>query len=102
MTKLRQTIALAAILPIAACATPTQPFLDAARSNCAAGIQASCAQVPSLQAQVNAERDQQAQQVGAALLIGLGAAAVGAAAGYAASHPAPTEVYVVCRPWWSC
>ena len=102
MQRLRHLIALAAILPIAACAAPSQPFLDAARANCTAGIQASCAQVPSLQAQVNAEHDQQAQQVGAALLLGLTAAAVGAAAGYAASHPAPTEVYVVCRPWWSC
>jgi hypothetical protein len=47
---------------------------------------------------VNAEHNEQAAKVATGFLAVLGAAAVGAAAGYAASHPvySPPVVYV-CR-----
>jgi hypothetical protein len=97
-------IALSGALLVAACSAPTQPYLDNARALCSTGDQVSCGQIPSLQAQVNAEHNDQAGKVALGVLAVLGAAAAGAAAGYAASHPAPsyTEVVVVCRPWWSC
>ena len=92
-----------AALLLAGCATPTQPFLDTARAQCAAGDRPSCSQVPILQSQVNAEKADQANKVAAGILLGLTAAAAGAAAGYAASHPTYVEpVVLVCRPWWAC
>jgi hypothetical protein len=94
--------ALAATLLVTACAAPTQPFLDNARTACAAGNQDQCGQIPNLQAQVNAEHNEQASKVAAGFVAVLGAAALGAAAGYAASHPAPVyyEPVIVCR--WGC
>jgi len=91
---------LATLLAVTACAAPSQPYLDGVRAGCAKGIQAACEQVAPLQAQVNAEHNQQAAEVATGFLAVLGAAAAGAAAGYAASHPVyVTPVYpvVVCR-----
>ena len=95
------TASLALVIGLAACAAPSQPFLDSARSMCASGNQTQCGMISGLQAQVNAEHQQQSEKVAAGILLGLGAAAAGAAAGYAASHP--TYYYtpvVVCR--WNC
>jgi hypothetical protein len=90
--------ALALLLGATACVAPSQPYLDNARSLCASGDQVSCGQIPQFQAQVNAEHNEQAAKVATGFLAVLGAAAVGAAAGYAASHPvySPPVVYV-CR-----
>jgi hypothetical protein len=92
---------LAVVMGLAACAAPSQPFLDSARSMCAAGNQTQCEMIPRIEAQVNLEHQQQSEKVAAGILLGLGAAAAGAAAGYAAAHP--TYYYtpvVVCR--WNC
>ena len=90
--------ALALVVGLAACAAPSQPYLDDARAMCTSGHPDYCAQIPALQAQVNVEHQQQAAQ--AALAIG--ALAVGAAAGYAASRPVyyRPDVVIVCR--WRC
>ena len=95
------TASLALVIGLAACAAPSQPFLDQARIDCTAGDQSACRQVPSLQAQVNYEHQQQSEKVATGILLGLGAAAAGAAAGYAATHPAPVYYtpVVVCRGW---
>lgn len=97
---LPMSAALALLLGVTACAAPSQPALDYARSTCAAGDRMSCGQVPALQTQVNNEHAQQAREVAGGILLGLGALAAGAAAGYEASQPhyyyAP--VYL-CRGW---
>ena len=92
---------VAGTIMLAACTAPTQPFLDQARTDCTAGSQQACSVIPQLQAQVNAEHNDQAAKVATGFLAVLGAAAAGAAAGYAASHPAPVYVapVVVCRGW---
>jgi hypothetical protein len=93
---------LAVTLGVAACAAPSQPYLDIAQQQCAKGDQRACDGVPFLQADVAREHNEQAGQVALGILAVLGAAAAGAAAGYAASHPVYTspEVIVVCR--WGC
>jgi hypothetical protein len=96
------SLAVAASLVLAACATPTMPYLNAARQHCSEGDQHSCNEIPGLQAQVNAEQSDQAAKVAGGLLLGLTAVAAGAAAGYAASQPHYDTVVVVCRPYWSC
>jgi hypothetical protein len=91
---------VALLIGLAACAAPSQPFLDQARTGCATGDQSACHSIAGLQAQVNYEHQQQSEKVAAGILLGLGAAAAGAAAGYAASHP--TYYYtpvVICRGW---
>ena len=91
---------LAAVTGLSACAAPSQPFLDQARIECGYGSQSACQRVSGLQAQVNYEQQQQSEKVAAGLLLGLGAIAAGAAAGYSASQPTYyyTPVYV-CRGW---
>jgi len=93
---------LATLLAVTACAAPSQPYLDAVQAGCSTGDQVACGRVAPLQAQVNAEHNQQAAQVAAGFLAVLGAAAAGAAAGYAASRPVyVAPVYsapvIVCR-----
>jgi len=99
-------IALAVTVTAAGCAAPSQPFLDQARASCAAGDRLQCDAIPTWQAHVNEEHNQQAGAVAVGVLAILGAAAAGAAAGYAASHPVYTapEVVVVCPPYryWGC
>jgi hypothetical protein len=89
---------VAVIVGLSACTAPSQPFLDQARTDCQFGHQDACRRVSGLQAQVNYEHAQQSERVASGLLLGLGALAAGAAAGYAASQP---TTYVVCRGW-SC
>ncbi|HME22334.1 MAG TPA: hypothetical protein VKI44_13500 [Acetobacteraceae bacterium] len=97
-------LALSAAVVVSGCVAPSQPYLDNAKSLCASGDQVSCGQVPGFQAQVNAEHNEQAAKVAGGFLAVLGAVAVGAAAGYAASHPVyappPPPVVYVCR--WNC
>jgi hypothetical protein len=91
---------LAVVMGLTACSAPTQPFLDQARIECGYGSQDACRRVSGLQAQVNYEQQQQSEKVAAGLLLGLGAIAAGAAAGYSASQP--TYYYqpvYVCRGW---
>ena len=97
-----QIAAIATLLTVTACAAPSQPYLDAVQAGCVKGDQVACGRVPVLQAQVNTEHSQQAAQVATGFLAVLGAAAMGASAGYAASHPAPVYYapVVVCR--WGC
>jgi hypothetical protein len=94
------TASIALVIGLAACTAPSQPFLDQLRTQCSTGDQGACAGIPSAQAQVNYEHSEQASKVAAGLLLGLGAVAAGAAAGYSAAHP--TYYYtpvVVCRGW---
>jgi hypothetical protein len=102
MTTRTLSASVAVAIGLAACAAPSQPFLDSLRTQCTAGDQGACAGIPSAQAQVNYERQEQANKVAAGILLGLGAAAAGAAAGYAAAHPAPVYYtpVIVCR--WGC
>jgi hypothetical protein len=93
---------LAVALPLAACVAPSQGLLDQHRTDCRAGNQFSCKIIPGLEIQVAHEKEVQAANVANGIALGLGALAVGAAAGYAASHPVYQPVYVVCRPWWAC
>ena len=92
--------AVAATLLVTACAAPSQPFLDQAQAQCLTGDQNACRQVPSLQAQVTHGHNQQAAEVATGFLAVLGAAAMGAAAGYAASQPVYVQPVVLCR--WGC
>jgi hypothetical protein len=92
-------LALASALLLAACAAPSQPYLDSARSGCTAGDRAACGSVPALQAQVNAEQNEQASKVALGILLGVTAVAAGAAAGYSASQP---SYVIVCRSRWGC
>jgi peptidoglycan/LPS O-acetylase OafA/YrhL len=91
--------AILAAVSLAACAAPSQPFLDQARSSCTAGDQTACGSVAGLQAQVNYEHQVQSQEAAAGVAAVLGALAVGAAAGYAATRPVYYEPVVVCRGW---
>jgi hypothetical protein len=98
------SLAVAASVVLAACQTPTMPLLRDAQQHCTEGNDRACSIVPQLQAQVTAEQNQQAATVGAGILAGLAAAAVGAAAVSAARQPTyvAQPVVVVCRPYWSC
>lgn len=94
-------VSLALAVGLAACAAPSQPYLDNARTLCAGGDQTSCGQVPQFQAQVNAEHADQAGKVALGILGGLALVAGAAAAGYSAAHPVyDPPVVVVCR--WNC
>jgi hypothetical protein len=96
-----QLAALATLLAVTACAAASQPYLDAVKQECQWGDRDACARIPSAQSQVNAEHNDQAAAVATGFLAVLGAVAMGAAAGYAASHPVyePTVV-VICH--WNC
>ena len=96
--KLISTWTLAGTL-LAGCVAPSQPYLDNAKLLCQHGDPVSCRQVPGYQAQVNAEHAQQARDVAGGILLGLGAIAAGAAAGYSASQP-HYQTVVVCRGWY--
>jgi hypothetical protein len=98
----RTVAALMAAALLAACTAPSQPMLDRARATCANGNTSGCAQIPYLETVVNREKSEQAREVAAGFAAVLGAAALGAAAGYAASQPSYyyyTPV-VVCRRWY--
>jgi|SRR5580765_7217803 len=97
--KTTMSAALALLLGVTACAAPSQPYLDNARALCSTGDQVSCKQVPGFEAQVSAEHAQQAREVAGGILLGLGALAVGAAAGYAASQPTYYTPVYVCHGW---
>jgi hypothetical protein len=91
--------AIVLALAVAACSTPSQPYLDNARTMCASGHMGYCAAIRELQARVNTEQAQQAQNAAAIL----GAVAIGAAAVYGASRPVytpPPSVVILCR--WGC
>jgi hypothetical protein len=89
--------ALALITGLAACAAPSQPYLDEARTQCATGHMGYCAAIRELQARVNAEKQEQAATAAAVA----GALAIGAAAAYGASRPVyQPDVVIVCR--WGC
>ena len=90
---------LCAAMTLAACAAPSQPYLDNARALCTSGDQASCGQIPQFQAQVDAEHNQQAAAVAIGIAGGLAAVAVGAGAAYGAARPVYQPV-IVCR--WNC
>jgi hypothetical protein len=92
--------ALALVVGLAACAAPSQPYLDNARTMCTSGHPDFCSQIPDLQARVNVEQNEQAKGVALGVLGILGAVAIGAAAAYGASQPTYTDVVVVCR--WRC
>jgi|SRR5580765_5261217 hypothetical protein len=91
--------ALALLLGVTACAAPSQPWLDNMRRLCSTGSQAACDAVPVAQSKVDAEHAQQAREVAGGILLGLGALAVGAAAGYAASQPTYYTPVYVCHGW---
>lgn len=101
-------ILMAGTMLVTACSAPTQPYLDHARANCNDLAQTdldrrtACEAIPHLQAQVSAEHNEQAGKVAAGILLGILTIGVAAAAGYSAAHSPPTEIVVVCRPWWSC
>jgi hypothetical protein len=90
---------IALVMTVAACSAPSQPFLDQARIGCTQGDHSACQQVPSLQAQVNFEQQQQSERAAAVALGILGAAAAGAAAYSAARTPVYYTPVVVCRGW---
>lgn len=97
-------LATASAVLLAGCVAPTEPYLNQAKTDCASGQARACQAVPSLQAQVTSEKNEQAKEVALGLLLGVTAVAAGAAAGYSASHPTyySAPVVVVCRPWWAC
>jgi hypothetical protein len=91
---------LAAALALTACAAPSQPYLDNAVSLCHNGNQQACGVVPTLQSQVQSEKNQQAREVGQGFLAVLGALALGAAAVADAYYtPAPTIYVYPYRRW---
>jgi hypothetical protein len=103
--KLPCCLALSAAVLASGCAAPSQPYLDQLQADCAAGkpTQNYCAEMlPRLQSQVDAEKSEQAGKVATGFLAVLGAVAVGAAVGYAASHPAPPPPTVVVVCHWNC
>lgn len=97
---------LCAAALVAACTAPSQPLLDQMTMQCVNGSAVACNNVPMMQAQVAREKQEQSNAIATGLLLGITAAAAGAAAGYAATAPhyyPTTEVIVVCPRWsFSC
>lgn len=94
-------LAMASVIFLAACAAPSQRYLDTYRRDCTAGDRVACDLIPRTQAQVTAEKQQQAADFGEGVLkvlafsvLVLGAAAGGYAAGVESSRPVyhPTPV----------
>jgi hypothetical protein len=92
---------MASVIFLAACAAPSQSYLDAYRRGCTAGDQAACRLIPATEARVNEEKQHAAADFGEGVLkvlafsvLVLGAAAGGYAAGVESSRPVyhPTPV----------
>ena len=99
---IRIVSAALAVVTLAACVAPSQPFLDQARKDCQAGSQNACGRIGELQAQVNYEHEKQSEQAAAVALGLLGAVAAGAAAYGAATTPTyyVTPTVVVCGRYY--
>ena len=82
---IRTLPAAAAVALLAACTTPSEPFLKDTMLACHAGDPNACNRVPQLQLIVAIERQQQAAAV-AALAEGIGRAADGIAAAQQSRH----------------
>lgn len=78
-------ITMALVLGIAACTAPSQGLLDQAMLACSQGNRLACSQLPALNAQVQAENQQNQIATGAA--VGIGALLGGALIGSASSGP---------------
>lgn len=78
-------IIMAMVLGIAACTAPSQGLLDQAVLACSQGNRLACSQLPALNAQVQAENQQNQIATGAA--VGIGALVGGALIGGASSGP---------------
>lgn len=93
---------LCAAALVVSCTAPSQPLLDHMTMQCANGSAVACNNVPMMQAQVAREKQEQSNAIAGGILLGVAAAAAGAATGYAASTPhyyPATEVIVVCPRW---
>lgn len=64
-------VLMASVLGLAACTAPSQGLLNQASLACSYGDRLACAQIPALNAQVQAETQQ--NQVATGVAVGLGA-----------------------------
>lgn len=93
------SIMLAALIPLAGCASPYKDLIKQASDACQQGDRWACDRQVHLQADEQVWKNAQAEKAAEAATLILGAAALGAAAGYSASHSqttyyAPAPVYV--------
>lgn len=97
------SVAVAAAILLSACAAPSQPYLDHARTACAVGDQYQCSSIPPLESAVNSEHQEQAGKIASGIFEVLGAIILGAAAVAVAAAPPPTHYYpVVTCTGWNC
>lgn len=81
-------VLMASVLGLAACTAPSQGLLNQATAACSYGDRLACAQLPALNAQVQAENQQNQIATGAA--VGIGALVGGALiAGSGRHHHGP-------------